>query len=639
MIVRVVEPRIKPDLPGAPAVAPGERRVPAASLATGLVVLLVYLATLAPGLTWAHDGGDGGDLISAAYHLGVPHPPGYPLYAALGYLVAHFPLGAGDVALRFNVLSAVAAAGAVVLLVWAVARDHGQPAGLLAGLTLALGPIYWSQAVIAEVYALNVLAVAVLVLLVLGRTPRWGWIGLIWGISWATHLSSALLLPLVLVRVVDGKTRLWPAARGLGLGWLAGVTPYLLLPLFAVAGPPINWGNPTTPERWWWLVSGRLYSGFVFGLPPDQWPVRFASLGRLVLENLTVPGALLAAWGAAQLTSKDRMRVVGILGTMVAMAVYALGYNTTDSYVLLLPVLLLAAWLVGVGIKELGNLGPGGRLLGWAALVIPLYLLITGWPEVSLAADHEATTFVEETMRAAPAQAILYTETDRHTFSLWYARLVAGKRPDVTIVDRALLGYGWYQAMLETQDPTWSRGPGDRPVCSVSRQGQLACAPRRVMNGGLSLPEGLGQAGVDDCAVAVIAVLPAPLPATGNQSKARYTAAGENAIQGYLVPGVGGNLVRQERQPGTILGLVDDLLSQGKPAEVPERGRCAGVGVEMAGEGSTAGETWARSVAVPSDLEPPLGGGHRSVGVQADRHNDRIQAEGRDDQPLLDPRR
>jgi hypothetical protein len=473
----MLDPRPKPDPPRAPAAGPGERRVHAMALATGLVVLLVYLATVAPGLTWAHDGDDGGDLISAAFHLGVPHPPGYPLYVALGYLVAHLPPGAGDVAWRFNVLSAVAAAGAAVLLVGAVARGHGQPAGLLAGLTLAWGPIFWSQAVIAEVYALNVLAVAALVLLVLGKTPRWGWIGLVWGISWTTHLSSALLLPLILVRVVDSKSRLGPAVRDLGLGWLAGVTPFLLLPLFAAAGPPVNWGNPTNPERWWWLVSGRLYSGFVFGLPPDQWPVRLASLGRLVLENLTVPGVLVAAWGAAQLTAKDRPRAVGVLGTMAVMAVYALGYDTTDSYVLLLPVLLLATWLVGVGIKELGHLGPGGRRLGWAALLIPLYLLITGWPKLSLAADHEATSFVEETMRAAPADAILYTETDRHTFALWYARLVAGTRPDVTIIDRGLLGYEWYQEMLETQDPRWSRWPGERPVCSVSRQGQLACAP------------------------------------------------------------------------------------------------------------------------------------------------------------------
>ena len=471
------DPRPTPQPAGMPASAFQERWALPASLGTGLIALLVYLGTMPPGLTWAHDGSDGGDLISAAYLLGVPHPPGYPLYVVLGYLLARFPLGAADIAFRFNVLSAVAAAGAASLLVLAVSCCHRQPAGLLAGLTLALGPITWSQAVVAEVYAANLLAVATLVLLLLGKTPRWGWIGFLWGISCSTHLSSALLLPLILARAVGGQARVWPAAGRLGLGWLVGVSPYLLLPLFAAAGPPINWGDPTTPERWWWLVSGRLYSGFVFGLPLDQWPGRVTSLGRLLLENLTLPGVLLAAWGAAQVTSNDRPRVVAVLVTMAMLAVYALGYNTTDSYVLLLPVLLLAALLIGVGAGELGRLGPWGGILRWMPLLIPLYLLVTGWPRVSLAADHEATFFVEEVMRQAPAEAIIYTEADRHTFSLWYARFVKGERPDVTIVDHGLVGYGWYQEMLVTQDPGWSLGPGERPICSVSRDGKLECDP------------------------------------------------------------------------------------------------------------------------------------------------------------------
>ena len=45
--------------------------------------LLVYLATMAPGLTWAHDSADGGDLIAAVVSGGVPHPSGYPTFVLL----------------------------------------------------------------------------------------------------------------------------------------------------------------------------------------------------------------------------------------------------------------------------------------------------------------------------------------------------------------------------------------------------------------------------------------------------------------------------------------------------------------------------------------------------------------------------
>src|SRR5260221_6952190 len=52
-------------------------------LLVGAGALIVYLATLAPGLTWANNGADGGDLITAAVTGGVAHPPGYPTYLLL----------------------------------------------------------------------------------------------------------------------------------------------------------------------------------------------------------------------------------------------------------------------------------------------------------------------------------------------------------------------------------------------------------------------------------------------------------------------------------------------------------------------------------------------------------------------------
>ena len=63
---------------------------------------LVYLATLAPDITWAYQGTDGGDLITAAYTLGVPHPSGYPTYVLMGWLFSKLPVG--TIAWRFNFL-------------------------------------------------------------------------------------------------------------------------------------------------------------------------------------------------------------------------------------------------------------------------------------------------------------------------------------------------------------------------------------------------------------------------------------------------------------------------------------------------------------------------------------------------------
>ena len=57
-------------------------------LLVGLVALMVYLLTLAPDLTWEHNGSDGGDLIASSYAGGAAHPPGYPVYSLLGRAAA-----------------------------------------------------------------------------------------------------------------------------------------------------------------------------------------------------------------------------------------------------------------------------------------------------------------------------------------------------------------------------------------------------------------------------------------------------------------------------------------------------------------------------------------------------------------------
>jgi hypothetical protein len=466
---------LNPRAPGSAGIIRNGRWSRVASLITGMVALAAYLATMPPGLTWAHDGADGGDLISAAFVLGVPHPPGYPLYVAVGHLVARLPLGPKDIAVRFNMLSALMAAGAAALLTLAVSRRSGPKAGLVAGLVLAFGPIYWSQAVIAEVYAFNALAVSILVLLILRETPSWQWIGFVWGISWTTHLSSVLLIPLIVALIARSTTSRLKAGGRIMIGWGVGILPFFALLLYAGGNPSINWGNPTNLARWWWLVSGRIYGDYAFGLPLSQWPGRAASLGGLLLQNLTVPGLFLGAWGAIRLMSADRPRAIALLASIALYVIYALGYDTADSYVLLLPALVFGALLIAWGAGELGQLFRWGDLLSWAALLIPLYLAVSGWAGADLSTDHEALSFAEGVMREAPADAIIHTETDRHTFSLWYARFVQGERPDLTIVDRGLLGYPWYLEMLEIQDPRQPLIPGERPVCTVSREGQLSC--------------------------------------------------------------------------------------------------------------------------------------------------------------------
>ena len=141
----------------------------AASLATFTAVLLVYAWTLFPSIP----GGDSGELVAEACHLGIAHPPGYPLYTMLVHVVTRVLPGGGSPAWRANMFSAACGGLAATFLQLTVGgRSWGA---VLAGALFALSPLTWEYSVGSEVFALNNLAAAVLLWAVTryARTRAW----------------------------------------------------------------------------------------------------------------------------------------------------------------------------------------------------------------------------------------------------------------------------------------------------------------------------------------------------------------------------------------------------------------------------------------------------------------------------------
>jgi hypothetical protein len=171
-------------------------------------MLAVYAATLAPGITFW----DSGELIAAVDSLGIPHPPGVPLYVlmarALGDLLPMFSR-----AVTVNLLSALCSAGAVAAIAALVARWMGSGwMGLAAGLAAGAGSTLWRNAIEAEVYAPATL-VAVLVLYAADRAaradgrPRARWLVLasyLMALAVPLHLGVLVVAPAAALRVALG---------------------------------------------------------------------------------------------------------------------------------------------------------------------------------------------------------------------------------------------------------------------------------------------------------------------------------------------------------------------------------------------------------------------------------------------------
>jgi hypothetical protein len=445
-----------------------------------VVALCVYTATLAPDITWAHDGGDGGDLISAVMTGGVPHPPGYSTYLLLTWPLAHVDLG--NPAGRLGLFSALCAAGAASLVAQAVIRlssDLGhirasKLAGVCAGLMLALSPVLWSQAVITEVYTLGALFAVLLLWLASRRLT--GWRAIAFGVTWGAALGAYLPLILSAVLAVGALERRWKDWLWAGLGVLTGLGVFCILPLRAASHAPINWGNAVTLEGFWWLVSAQLYRGYVMAVPLQSLGARLLGWASMMARQFTPVGLLLGLLGLWQLARARPVLAWTTVALVAGYSIFAIGYNTTDSYVHLIPSFVCLALWLGVGLAHVIDLIGSRNLPGLSVLLLPLVMLVAGWSAADLHADRTAIEFGEQVLAQAPANAVLITSQDAHTFTMWYYHYVRGQRPDALVLDLDMLSMLWYrrslsgesQLMLNPPDALTELKASGRPVCRVS---------------------------------------------------------------------------------------------------------------------------------------------------------------------------
>jgi hypothetical protein len=478
--------------------------------AVGLVSLGLYLATLAPGLTWAHDSADGGELAASARTLGIPHPPGYPTYVLLAHPLTRLPIG--ELAARTNAFSALCAAGAVALLTWTVALLTGDDAAAAgAGLALGLSPLLWSQAIVTEVHALNAVFAALLLAVAVRTESDWGpdapgqvWsalaLGLAWGLGLGNHVTLIFLAPVVVLALWR-----WSGGAVYGLaGLVAGLLVYAYLPLRAAAAPAIAWGDPQTPGRFWWVVSGGPYRRFALSLPWAYVPQRLWAWADLLARQLGWIGLPVAAVGVGALWSEERWLLVATAVAVVLCSVFAVGYDTTDSYLHLIPALVcLALWL-----------GKGAHWLIWAVqahspsvsalarllvILLPAVAGLLRVPAMNLGQERIDRAFESLVVAPAPARAVMVSSDDASTFALWYFQHGLGRRSDLVVADPGLTRYSWYLGQISRQigmpvpeevcrvndevAQAEASAMLGRPVCAVSRSPQLgiSCVGTQVL--------------------------------------------------------------------------------------------------------------------------------------------------------------
>ncbi len=243
-------------------VAPEDRPSYGAAAIAAVLVLVLYLVTMAPSTAmW-----DTSEYIAAAYAFGLPHPPGNPLFVIVGRVFSILPI-ASNIAARINVLAAISSAIAAgiwflvtdqILRAWIADRRLRLIGAGLATLISATAFTVWNQSVVNEkVYTVSLAGIAIVSWLAV----RWSanpddpkadrmlvLIAYLCGLGYANHMAGMLPAPAVALAVLIRRpvtiTR-WRLLTGCVAAIVVGMTPFATQPIRSAHFPAINEGEPT----------------------------------------------------------------------------------------------------------------------------------------------------------------------------------------------------------------------------------------------------------------------------------------------------------------------------------------------------------------------------------------------------------
>ncbi|HSB11584.1 MAG TPA: DUF2723 domain-containing protein [Blastocatellia bacterium] len=499
------------------------------ALTVFLASIVLYALTLAPTVVFV----DSGELIVAARSVGVAHPPGFPLYVLLAHLATLVPIG--NVAERVNFASALFGALACAALTLAVIEvlttpqtpidkagkklDRGRKrrkasttnqassdvpqntrwlivSSVTTGLLFAFSRTLWAYATIAEVYTLNSLLIATVVLLMFlwrrgvleakrsrpdssGRrvasaspSDRYLYVaafffGLALGVH---HVTVGLMLPALAVLALATEGIGFFRSRRLlysALCAIAGLSIYAYLPLAASQSPIMNWGDPRTFEQFWWHVSGRQYQVFL------EWSLKtmasqLAGFIKLVVTQFgpwwfpAAPGLAIA--GAVAIYRRDKSLFWFIVLVVAADLVYCLGYEIAeDKDAYYLPSIIAGTMAAGFGAQWFI-----AKVIAWRRLesnlgrdlavcfiaVVLIAALATNLPFNNRRGYFIAADYLDNIYSSIEPGGMLLTRDWQVYSPALYFREVEGRREDVVAIDINQLRRSWYFDYLKRAYPS-----------------------------------------------------------------------------------------------------------------------------------------------------------------------------------------
>jgi tetratricopeptide (TPR) repeat protein len=434
-----------------------------------LLMLVVYFITACRTVPPYRDSGE---LITSAATLSVAHSPGYPAYIILGKIfISLFGVIGVNPAWAMNLFSALAGAFAVffILLVIYEMTDN-LLASIFGALLTGFSYMNWYLAVVAEMYSLNLMFIAILLFLLLKK--KYMLFSFVTGLMFGNHLSSLFaVLPLAAYILV--KERKVNDIPKMTLTFIIGLAVYVFLLVRAAGSPFINWGDPSTLTGFWRVISRASY-GHTLDLVSREVTLQQVLLPQLkiffktLFVDLSPSGFILATIGI----------VIGFLkygkNNRIFNAALLLMFFLTGPFFIymakmpvnkhavailevccMIPEMILAVF-AGLTVAFVAGLLKTKTLKRSFMALLSVLIVVAAantYSKVDKQNNYIADDYALNILNVVEENSVVIMRRDHTLFALWYKRYLENVRDDVKVISKGLLSAKWYREKLRLDHP------------------------------------------------------------------------------------------------------------------------------------------------------------------------------------------
>lgn len=495
--------------------------------ATSIIAFAIVLYHICPAVYYW----DSAELAVASYVLGIPHPPGFPLYVVIGRLFTLLPFG--DIGFRLNLFSAVACAATVFVLSLTVSSllagikdrwlsNSGRilTSGFLLVMVLCFSSM--TQAVRAEVYYPNLLIIATALyflvrsdddIVLRNRTAALAFflLGLGTGLH---HLTLFLTVPgmLLLARskgIEIGLKRLMM----LSFSFIAGASIYLFIPIRFSAGPEYSWGDPSTIAGFWNILTSGDTSIPVNILSIDHLIDLIAFYVSTIYKQVGIIGITGAFIGLFHIRKRNAALCRGLLSILVLnifsilfFEEYFYGYKDLHGYLLpsiaLTVILSILGWTIFIEtvyarIKDRPEFNPKLLNIFSPAAVSVLILLSINLSPYSLKRNYSAKDLSDQLSAPLDDNSVVLCSSINSKFLMDYAVCSNADGADPKIFDIGSMQREWYMENISNElsiPPGSKTNAGtviDAIIARYANNLYFEFSPALIPLAGFLVPEGL----------------------------------------------------------------------------------------------------------------------------------------------------